>query len=66
MNQKSKPHSAMSSDVVSILERLANQIDYGQIVIKIQDGKIVQIDSLERTRIVASRKDLDDNAEYHI
>ena len=42
------------------------KIDYGQIVIKIQDGQVILIDSLERKRLGKFRMPSGEMPEYTI
>ena len=53
-------------ETIDAIVSAAEKIDFGQIVIKIQDGKIVQIDSLERKRIGSSQIKRHDLVEYQI
>lgn len=56
----------IDQDAIDAIVSAAGKIDFGQIVIKIQDGKIVQIDSLERKRIRSSTSERYDQVEYQI
>jgi len=58
--------SKLGQDAIDAIVSSAEKIDFGQIVIKIQDGRIVQVDSLERKRIGNFRAARPDTAEYHI
>jgi hypothetical protein len=53
-------------EVMNAIIAAAEKIDFGQIVIKIQDRRIVQIDSLERKRIGDFKTDKADRIEYNI
>lgn len=56
----------VEQDTLDAIITAAGKIDFGQIIIKIQDGKIVQIDSLERRRIRSCSVERQDHPDYHI
>lgn len=52
-------------EVIDAIANTLRKLEFGQIVIKVQDGRVVQIDSIERKRIGAFKTRHED-IDYHI
>ena len=56
-NSHERPHAEATPDWLEVVRRNVDQLRYGSVQITVHDGRVTQVESLERTRFPATRED---------
>jgi len=56
-NNHDRPQADASPDWLDVVRRNVDQLRYGSVQIIVHDGRVTQVESLERTRFPAGRED---------
>lgn len=57
LNSHELPHPEPTPDWLEVVRRKAGNLRYGSIQITVHDGRVTQIESLERTRFTTGREE---------
>lgn len=64
--QTTRQAQPVPQEVIDAIADTLRKMEFGQIVIKVQDGCVVQIDSIERKRIGAFKQQKHHDIEFNI
>jgi hypothetical protein len=56
-NNPERPQAEANPDWLEVVRRNVGQLRYGSVQITVHDGRVTQIESLERTRFPATREE---------
>jgi hypothetical protein len=56
-NDRSKPDSSPSADWLEVVRKKVEELRFGSVQITVHEGRVTQVESLERTRFPATRED---------
>jgi hypothetical protein len=56
-NSHDRLHAETTPDWLEVVRRNVGQLRYGSVQITVHDGRVTQVESLERTRFPATRED---------
>ena len=56
-NDRPKPDSSPAADWLEVVRKKLEELRFGSVQITVHEGRVTQVESLERTRFPATRED---------